>query len=106
MHLIPLYDKIVIEIEDKQEIKSTQGLVYNKDMSSSKNTTMIGKVIAVGNGRLMSDGTVIPLKVKEGDKIIYSKMQEESYNDGKKDYVILSESHILSILQEELDENN
>lgn len=101
VQLMPLYDKIVVEIDDKQDIKSATGLTYTKDMSISHNTTMIGKVVAVGNGRLMADGTLIPLVVNVGDKIIYSKMQGENYNDGEKDYTILSESCILSILKEE-----
>ena len=101
MQLRPLYDKIVVEIEDKQEMTSETGLTYTKNMSISNNTTMVGKVVAVGNGRLMADGTLIPLKVIEGDMVLFSKMQGESYNDGKKDYTILSEVHILSILEEE-----
>lgn len=101
MHLIPLYEKIVVEIQSKQEIKSSSGLTYNQDMSLSKNTSMVGKVVAVGNGRLMADGTVVPLKVNVGDKVLFSKMQGESYNDGEKDYTILSESSIMAIIEED-----
>lgn len=99
MNLKPLYEKIVIEIDDKQEIKSATGLSYTKNMSISANSTMIGKVVAVGEGRLLSDGTIIPLKVKVGDKVVFSKMQGDNYNDGNKDYTILSESMILLILE-------
>ncbi len=101
VQLMPLYDKIVVEIDDKQDIKSATGLTYTKDMSISKNTTMVGKVVAVGDGRLLQDGTIIPLVVKVGDRVVYSKMQGENYNDGEKDYTILSESCIIAILKEE-----
>jgi len=101
VRLMPLYDKIVVEIDDKQNIKSATGLTYTKDMSISKNTTMVGKVVAVGDGRLLQDGTIIPLVVKVGDRVVYSKMQGENYNDGEKDYTILSESCIIAILKEE-----
>lgn len=101
VRLMPLYDKIVVEIDDKQDIKSATGLTYTKDMSISKNTTMVGKVVAVGDGRLLQDGTIIPLVVKVGDRVVYSKMQGENYNDGEKDYTILSESCIIAILKEE-----
>lgn len=101
VQLMPLYDKIVVEIDDKQDIKSATGLTYTKDMSISKNTTMVGKVAAVGDGRLLQDGTIIPLVVKVGDRVVYSKMQGENYNDGEKDYTILSESCIIAILKEE-----
>lgn len=97
----PIYDKVVLEMIDIQEVKSETGLVYQKDMSSSKNTTLVANVIAVGEGRLTSDGNVIPMKVKVGDTVVIPKHQGESYNDGKKDYTIVSESHILSILEED-----
>ena len=101
MQLEPLYDRIVVELSDKQELKSETGLTYVKNMSVSNNTTMIGKVVAVGNGRLMSDGTVVPLIVKVGDTVVFSKMQGESFNDGSSDFTILSEAHILTILKED-----
>ena len=41
------------------------------------------------------------MKVKVGDKVVYSKMQGESFNDGKQDYTILSEAHVLMILKED-----
>ena len=99
MNLKPLYEKIVIEIDDKQEIKSATGLSYTKNMSISANSTMVGKVVAVGEGRLLNDGTIISMKVKVGDKIVFSKMQGDNYNDGNKDYTILSESMVLLILE-------
>ena len=101
MQLRPLYDKIVVEIADKQEMKSETGLTYTKNMSISNNTTMVGVVKAIGEGRLLADGNIVPMKVKVGDKVLFSKMQGESYNDGKTDYTIISEAHILTILEEE-----
>lgn len=101
MQLIPLYEKVVVEMDNKQEIKSTSGIVIQKDLSQSTNTTIIGKVVATGEGRLLSDGTVKPLKVKKGDTILFTKMTGESFNDGDKDYTIISESGILAILKEE-----
>ena len=101
MNLVPLYEKIVVKLKDKQEIESNAGIVISVDMSSNKNTVMKAEVVAVGEGRLLQDGTVVPLKVKVGDTVIYSKIQGESYNDGNEDYTILSESNILAILEEE-----
>ena len=101
MNLKPLYEKIVVKLKDKQEIESNAGIVISVDMSSNKNTVMKAEVVAVGEGRLLQDGTVVPLKVKVGDTVIYSKIQGESYNDGNEDYTILSDSNILAILEEE-----
>ena len=99
MNLKPLYEKIVVELNDKQEITSSSGLSYTKNMSLSNNSTMVGTVVAVGEGRLLSNGEIVPLKVKVGDKIVFSKMQGDNYNDGNKDYTILSESMILLIIE-------
>ena len=99
MNLRPLYEKIVVELNDKQEITSSSGLSYTKNMSLSSNSTMVGTVVAVGEGRLLSDGKIVPLKVEVGDKVVFSKMQGDNYNDGDKDYTILSESMILLILE-------
>ena len=101
MKLKPLYDKIAVIIDDKQELKSTSGLQYTKNMSISANTTMIGKVVAVGDGRLLADGTIIPLKVKIGDRVIYSKMQGESFEDGENNIVLLSEQNVIAIMGED-----
>ena len=86
---------------NKQEIESETGLTFIKDLSTSKHTTIKGEVVAVGEGRLMANGTVVPLKVKVGDIVVFSKMQGESYEDGKNEYTILSESNILAIIKEE-----
>ena len=86
---------------DIQEVKTETGLIYQKDMSQSSNSTLVAEVVSVGEGRLLSDGTILPLKVKVGDKVIISKHQGESFNDGVQDYTIVSESHILSKIEEE-----
>lgn len=106
MKLKPLYEKIAVIIEDKQEVVSKAGLSYTKNMSISANTTMVGRVVAVGEGRLMADGTIVPLKVKVGDKVLYSKMQGESYNDGADDYVLLAEQNVIAVLEEDENGNN
>ena len=99
MQLQPLYERIVVELDDKQEMTSETGLTYVKDMSISNNTTMIGIVRATGEGRLLADGTIVPLKVQVGDKVLFSKMQGESYSDGTGNYTILAENCILAILK-------
>lgn len=106
MRLKPLYERIAVIIEDKQEVVSKAGLTYTKNMSISANTTMTARVVAVGEGRLMADGTIVPLKVKVGDKILYSKMQGESYNDGTDDYVLLAEQNVIAVLEEDNNGDN
>lgn len=106
MHLMPLYEKIVVKIDDKQELKSKGGLTYTANMSISANTAMKGKVVAVGEGRLLSNGEIIPLKVKVGDTVIYNKIQGDTYTEGNENYTIMSESSIMAIVKEDNNENN
>lgn len=103
----PLYDKIVLKLHDKQQLKSKSGLQYTQNMSLHGNTVNKGIVIAKGDGRLLANGEIVPLKVQLGDQVIFSKMQGESFDNGEDNYIIISESNILSIIQEEdLNENN
>lgn len=104
---MPLYERIVVKMLSKQEVKTSAGLTYMKDMSMSNNTTLKGEVVAVGDGRLLQDGNIIPLKVKIGDIVVFSKMQGESYTDETGEYTILTEPHILAIVTKgEQNENN
>lgn len=101
MKLKPLYEKIAVIIDSKQEMKSASGLVYTKNMGTNAYTTMVGRVVATGEGRLLADGTVLPMKVSVGDRVLFSKMQGESYTDGTDEYVLLSEQCVIAILEDE-----
>lgn len=106
MNLVPLYEKIVVKLDDKQEVKSKTGLVYQKNLSTSSDTTTSAKVVAVGQGRLLTDGSLRPLTVKIGDKVLFNKIHGDSYNDGVNDYTIISESNVIAIIKEDTNENN
>ena len=96
MKWMPLYDKIIVELNNVQEQKSETGIVIIQDMSSNKYTIMEGTVIAVGEGRLLVDGNVKKPIVSVGDKIKFSKLQGETFVDNGKEYTIISESNILA----------
>lgn len=98
MLLMPLYDKIVVKMENKQEVKSGK-LTYVKNLSTSANSTIMGKVVAVGEGRMLADGTLKSLRLRVGDTVLFSKMQGESFDDGIDEYTILSESSVLAIVK-------
>lgn len=78
------------------------GLIIQTNMSDNNNRVMQGKVVQVGEGRLLSDGNIVPLKVKIGDKVLFSKISGEQYTDSDGiNYIILSESNILAIKNKE-----
>ena len=96
MKWTPLYDKIIVELNNIQEQVSESGIRIIQDMSTNKYTIQEGTVIAVGEGRLLQDGSIKKPIVNIGDKIKFSKMQGETFVDEGKEYTIISESNILA----------
>lgn len=93
--LKPLNDKIIIkQIEEEEKTKS--GILL---ASSAKEKPSIGKVIAVGPGK-KHDGKVIPMDVKVGDKVAYSKYSPTEIKIDDEEYLVISESDVLCIVEE------
>ncbi|GAB7387793.1 co-chaperone GroES [Bacillaceae bacterium] len=92
--LKPIGDRVVIEVLEKEE-KTASGIVLP---DTAKEKPQEGKVVAVGNGRI-ENGERIPLEVKEGDRVIYSKYAGTEVKVGDKEYLILRESDILAIVE-------
>jgi len=93
--LKPLYDKIVVEVEEAKEQRTASGIII-PDTAQEK--PQVGKVIAVGEGKPLENGQIRPLRVKEGDYVVFNKYAgTEVELEGKK-YLILSEEEVLAIL--------
>ncbi len=90
--LTPLGDRVVVQAIE-QEAQTRSGLVIP---DSAKERPQEGKVVAVGEGRTTDDGTRIPLDVKAGDTVVYSKFAGTEFSDEGEDYLILSERDILA----------
>jgi len=96
MQLQPLGDKVIVQPIEQEE--RTAGGIYLPD--TAKERPQQGKVIAVGPGRINDKGHRISMTVKAGDKVIYSKYAGTEVELDGQDYLILSESDILAVLQE------
>ncbi|MET3576883.1 co-chaperone GroES [Bhargavaea ullalensis] len=92
--LKPLGDRIIIELIEAEETTSS-GIVLP---DSAKEKPQEGKVIAVGTGRYLDNGTKVDLEVKEGDHIIFSKYAGTEVKYGGEEYLILRENDVLAIL--------
>jgi chaperonin GroES len=94
MNIRPLYDRIVVKrIEEKET--TSNGIIIP---DSAKEKPQEGEVIAVGHGKRLEDGTLVPLDVKAGDRILFGKY---SGNDTKLDgteYIIMREDDVLGVL--------
>ena len=95
MKVRPLYDCILVK-RVEEETKTAGGLFIP---DTAKEKPQKGLVVAVGNGKLLDNGFIRKLDVKEGDKVLFSKY---SGNDIKMDgveHLILREDDVLAILE-------
>ncbi len=95
MALRPLRDKVVVKPSEGEE--KTAGGIFLPD--SAKKKPQEGKIVAVGTGRVLDDGTVKPLAVSVGDTVLYSKYGGTETTLEGVDYVILDEDQIYAILE-------
>jgi len=95
MALKPLADRIVVKQIEAQE-KTKSGLVLP---DTAKEKPQEAKVIAVGTGRLLDDGSVKALEVKNGDRVLYGKYSGTEVSIGGEDYLILREEDVLAIVK-------
>ncbi|MCH8029773.1 MAG: co-chaperone GroES [Candidatus Dadabacteria bacterium] len=95
MKVRPLHDKILLErIEASQKTKG--GIIIPE---TAKEKPQEGKVVSVGKGRVGDDGKIVPLEVKKGDKVLFSKYGGTEITLEGDDYVILDENEVLAIIE-------
>ncbi|GAB6932653.1 MAG TPA: co-chaperone GroES [Calditerricola sp.] len=92
--LKPLGDHVVVEPKEREE-KTQSGIVLPE---TAKEKPQEGVVVAVGSGRI-EKGERIPLEVKVGDRVIFSKYAGTEVKYEGKEYIILRESDILAVIQ-------
>jgi len=96
MKIKPLSDHILIEPIKKEE-KTKTGILLPE--TAEKERPEQGKVIAVGPGRKTSSGKIIPLSVKVGDKVLFTKYGPNEIKIDDKEYLIAKEEDILAIIE-------
>ncbi len=94
MKIRPLHDRILVKRLD-EETKTSGGLFIP---DSAKEKPIQAKVIAVGAGKRDKDGKVIPLDVKAGDKVLFSKYSGTEVKIDGDEHLIMREEDILAIL--------
>jgi len=95
MNLKPLGDRVVVRrIEEEEQVKG--GIIIP---DSAKERPQEGEVVAAGPGRRLKDGTVTPLDVKAGDKVLFGKYAGNDVNIGDDEFLILREDEILGVIE-------
>ena len=95
MNIRPLYDRIVVKRIEEQETKI--GGLFIPD--SAKEKPQEGEVFAVGKGKRLEDGKIIPLDVKPGDRILFGKYSGNDIKIDGQEYMIMREDEVLGILE-------
>ncbi len=96
MKLKPLADHVVIE-PMAQEEKTKFGIVLPETVSKEKSQE--GVVVAVGPGKLNDKGERMPMSVKKGDKVLFTKYGPQEIKVDGRDYLIVKEDDIIAIIE-------
>jgi len=94
MKVVPLNDKIVVKRLEAEE-KTAGGIVLP---DSAKEKPRQGKVVSVGDGKLLDSGKRAAFQVKEGDRVLFTSYAGNEVNVDGQEYLIMSEDDILAIV--------
>jgi chaperonin GroES len=96
MKIRPLQDRIIVKRVAEEE--KTKGGIIIPDTAKEK--PLEGKVIAVGNGRVLEDGKIRPLDVKAGDRVLFGKYAGTEVKIDGEDHLILKEDDVVGIVED------
>lgn len=96
MNIKPLSDHILIEPIKEEE--KTKGGIFLPD-TAEKEKSEQGMVVAVGQGKKTEDGKIIPVSVKPGDKVLFTKYGPNEITIDGKEYLMAREDDILAIVE-------
>ena len=95
MKFRPLYDRILVERVESEE--KTKGGIIVPDTAKEK--PQQGKIIAVGQGKRLENGKLIPLEVKAGDTILFGKYSGSEIKIEGNEYLIMKEDDVLGLVE-------
>ena len=95
MKIRPLHDRVLVKREEEMDAK--KGRIIIPDTAKEK--PQEGRVIAVGNGKVMEDGKKMPLDVKADDRILFGKYSGSEVTVDDEEYLIMKEEDVLAIIE-------
>jgi chaperonin GroES len=95
MNVRPLHDRVLVK-RNEEPVKTESGLLFLPE--SAKEKPVEGTIIAVGGGRIKDDGSVMPLQVQEGDRIVFGKYSGTEIKVEGEERLILREDDILGVV--------
>ncbi len=94
MKIKPLRDRVIVR-RVKEEEKTKGGIIIP---DTAKEKPQEGEVVAVGSGKVLEDGKVVPLEVKKGDKILFGKYSGTEVKVDGEEFLMMREDEILGVL--------
>jgi len=95
MKIRPLADKVLVQRLEAQT-KTAGGIVLP---DSAKEKPQRGKIVGVGQGKVLDDGTVRKLQVKKGDMVLFTSYAGTDVKIDGKEYLIMNESDIMAVIE-------
>ena len=96
LKLQPLGERVVVE-RDESESKTAGGIVLP---DTAKDKPARGKIVSIGNGRLLDDGRRSELQVRVGDRVVFSSYAGETFKVEDRELLLMREDDILAVLEE------
>lgn len=95
MNIRPLADKVLVE-RVEAEAKTTGGIVLP---DTAKEKPQRGKIVSVGEGKRLDDGTIRKMQVKKGDLVLFTSYAGHEIKLDGKEYLIMDESDIMAVIE-------
>ena len=95
MNLKPVRDRIIVRLTEAETV--SKGGIVIPDAATEKPSR--GEVLAVGSGRLTTDGQVIAMEVKAGDQVLFGKYAGQTVKVNNQEYHILKEEDVFAVIE-------
>lgn len=95
MNLRPLHDRVIVK-RTEEEQRSPGGIIIP---DTAKEKPIQGQIIAVGTGKILENGTVVPMQVKKGDKVLFGKYGGTEVKIEGEELLIMREDDILGVVE-------
>ncbi len=99
MKIRPLADRVLIEPVSSEEVKKFGKVSIVMPQTTDKERPEQGKIVAVGPGKIDENGKKIPMNVKKGDTVLFTKYGPNEIKIDGKEYLIAKEDDILAVLE-------
>ena len=95
MNIRPLHDRVIVEREEEE--RTSAGGIVIPDTATEK--PIRGKVVATGKGKILDDGTVRPLDVKVGDKVLFGKYSGTEIKIDGDELLVMREDDLMAVIE-------